>query len=79
MGGAPLAHLRSYLVSRSDIMLSPPGDLPWLRPSWQPLLRMSRAMAERQFRGEPWPAKTVRAASSRETPTLAAGSRSYHS
>jgi len=49
---APLAHLRSYLVSRLDIMLFPPGDLPWLHPSWQPFLRMSRAMAERQFRGE---------------------------
>jgi len=48
---APLAHLRSYLVSRSDIMLYPPGDLPWLHPSWQPFLRMSRAMAARQFRG----------------------------
>jgi hypothetical protein len=48
---APLAHIRSYLVSRSDIVLYPPGDLPWLHPSWQPFLRMSRAMAERQFRG----------------------------
>lgn len=46
---APLAHIRSYLVSRSDIMLFPPGDLPWLHPSWQPFLKMSRAMAERQF------------------------------
>jgi hypothetical protein len=48
---APLAHIRSYLVNRSDIILFPEGDLPWLHPSWQPFLRMSRAMAERQFRG----------------------------
>lgn len=49
---APLAHIRSYLVSRSDIILFPPGDLPWLHPSWQPFVRMSQAMAERRFRGE---------------------------
>lgn len=50
---APLAHLRSYLVSRSDIMLYPPGDLPWLHPSAQPFVEMSRAMAARQFRRRP--------------------------
>ncbi len=49
---APLAHIRSYLVNRSDIILFPEGDLPWLHPSGQPFLQMSRAMAQRQFRGE---------------------------
>jgi len=47
---APLAHIRSYLVNRSDIILFPEGDLPWLHPSGQPFGRMARAMAERQFR-----------------------------
>jgi sialidase-1 len=46
---APLAHIRSYLVNRSDVILFPAGDLPWLHPSWQPFVRMSRAMAERQY------------------------------
>lgn len=47
---APLAHIRSYLVRRDDIILFPEGDLPWLHPSWQPFLAMSRALAERQSR-----------------------------
>ena len=47
---APLAHIRSYLVNRSDIILFPEGDLPWLHPSWQPFTRMAQGMAERQYR-----------------------------
>jgi len=42
---APLAQIRSYLVTRSDIILFPDGDLPWLHPSGQPF----RAMTQRQY------------------------------
>ena len=45
---APLAHLRSYRVRRSDYILFPDGDLPWLHPSGQPFRRMTAAMAECQ-------------------------------
>jgi hypothetical protein len=45
---APLAHLRGYRVRRSDYILFPDGDLPWLHPSGQPFRRMTAAMAERQ-------------------------------
>jgi len=45
---APLAHIRSYLVRRSDYMLFPEGDLPWLHPSWQPFRRIAESLAERQ-------------------------------
>lgn len=46
---APLAHIRGYLVNRSDIILFPEGDLPWLHPSGQPFRAMTRAMAQRQY------------------------------
>jgi len=45
---APLARIRAYIVSRSDYMLFPEGDMPYLHPSWQPFREMSAAMAERQ-------------------------------
>jgi hypothetical protein len=45
---APLAHIRSYIVSRPDIILFPEGDLPWLHPSWQPFRAITRSMAGRQ-------------------------------
>ena len=44
---APLAHIRGYRVSRSDIILFPEGDLPWLHPSWQPFRAITHAMAQR--------------------------------
>ena len=47
---APRAHIRSYRVQREDIIMFPPGDLPWLHPSGQPFLDMTRGMAERQHR-----------------------------
>ena len=47
---APRAHIRSYRVSREDIVLFPPGEVPGLHPSGQPFLRMTRGMAARQFR-----------------------------
>jgi hypothetical protein len=37
-------------VQREDIIMFPPGDLPWLHPSGQPFLDMTRGMAERQHR-----------------------------
>jgi len=46
---APLAQIRSYLVCRSDYMLFPDGDMPWLHPSWQPFRAIAGAMAERQL------------------------------
>ena len=46
---APRAHIRSYRVSREDIVLFPPGEVPWLHPSGQPFLRMTQGMAARQF------------------------------
>ncbi len=55
---APLAQIRSYLVSRSDYILFPPGDMPWLHPSWQPFRAMTYAMAERQFNRNREPAKS---------------------
>lgn len=45
---APLAHIRSYVVSRSDIILFPEGDLPCLAPAGQPFLKMTYGMAARQ-------------------------------
>ena len=45
---APLAQIRGYLVSRSDYILFPDGDLPWLHPSWQPFTEMTQGMAARQ-------------------------------
>lgn len=45
---APLAQIRGYRVSRSDIILFPEGDLPWLHPSWQPFRAITRAMAGKQ-------------------------------
>ena len=46
---ASRAHIRSYRVSREDIILFPPGEVPWLHPSGQPFLRMTQGMAARQF------------------------------
>lgn len=46
---APLAQIRGYRVSRSDIILFPEGDLPWLHPSWQPFRAITRAMARKQM------------------------------
>ena len=43
---APLAHIRGYRVSRSDVILFPEGDLPWLHPSSQPFRAITLAMAE---------------------------------
>ncbi len=45
---APLARIRAYIVSRSDYILFPEGDMPYLHPSWQPFREMSAGMAERQ-------------------------------
>ena len=45
---APLAQIRGYRVNRSDIILFPEGDLPWLHPSWQPFRAITRAMARDQ-------------------------------
>ena len=47
---APLAHIRGYIVSRSDYILFPDGDLPWLHPSFQPFRNITYAMARRQLR-----------------------------
>ena len=47
---APLAQIRGYVVSRSDYILFPEGDLPWLHPSGQPFRGITLAMAERQTR-----------------------------
>ncbi|MDO9464717.1 MAG: sialidase family protein [bacterium] len=47
---APLAHIRGYIVTRSDCILFPEGDLPWLHPSGQPFVKMTFGMAERQFK-----------------------------
>ena len=46
---APLAQIRGYLVRRSDYILFPDGDLPWLHPAWQPFREMTEGMARRQF------------------------------
>lgn len=46
---APRAHIRGYLVRRSDYIWFPDGDLPWLHPSGQPYVGMTAGMAERQF------------------------------
>lgn len=46
---SPRAHIRSYLVNRTDYILFPDGDLPWLHPSGQPYVKMAMGMAERQF------------------------------
>jgi hypothetical protein len=45
---APLAQLRSYRVSRADIILFPEGDLPWLHPSWQPFRAITHSLSQRQ-------------------------------
>lgn len=45
---APLAQIRGYQVSRSDIILFPEGDLPWLHPSGMPFRAMTQAMIRRQ-------------------------------
>ncbi len=46
---APLAQIRGYLIRRSDYILFPPGDLPWLHPSGQPFRSMTDAMGRRQI------------------------------
>ena len=46
---APLAQIRGYLVWRSDYILFPGGDLPWLHPSGQPFREMTEGMARRQY------------------------------
>jgi hypothetical protein len=46
---APLAQIRGYLVRRSDYILFPDGDLPWLFPSGQPFREMTDGMARRQY------------------------------
>ncbi len=46
---APLAHIRGYIVSRSDIILFPEGDLPWLHPSSQPFRAITQAMTRQQI------------------------------
>jgi len=45
---APLAQIRGYRISRSDYILFPEGDLPWLHPSWQPFRAITSALVERQ-------------------------------
>ena len=45
---APLAQIRAYIVNRSDIILFPEGDLPWLHPSGQPFRAITLAMARKQ-------------------------------
>jgi len=47
---APLAQIRGYRINRSDYILFPEGDLPWLHPAWQPFRKISLALAERQTR-----------------------------
>ena len=45
---APLAQIRGYLVSRSDYILFPEGDLPWLHPSNQPFRKITYGLAREQ-------------------------------
>lgn len=47
---APLAHIRGYLVNRSDYILFPEGGLPWLHPGLFPFHKMTLSMAEQQYR-----------------------------
>ena len=47
---APLAQIRGYLVKRSDYILFPGGDLPWLHPSGQPFRAMTNGMSRRQYK-----------------------------
>ena len=42
---APFAHIRGYRISRSDYILFPEGDLPWLHPSGQPFRGITLGMA----------------------------------
>ena len=46
---APLAQIRGYVIRRSDYILFPDGDLPWLHPSGQPFREMTEGMARRQY------------------------------
>ena len=46
---APLAQIRGYRVSRSDIIMFPDGDLPSLHPSWQPFRAITRSLARAQM------------------------------
>ena len=46
---APMAYIRGYLINRSDYILFPDGDLPWLHPSWQPYTKITFGWAERQY------------------------------
>jgi len=46
---APLAQIRGYLVRRSDYILFPEGDLPWLHPSGQPYRAITDALSRRQM------------------------------
>ena len=48
-GDAPLAQIRGYLVRRSDYILFPDGDMPWLHPSGQPFREITEGMARRQY------------------------------
>ena len=45
---APLAHIRGYRISRSDYLLFPDGDLPWLHPSGQPFRGITLGLARDQ-------------------------------
>ena len=47
---APLAHIRSYLVNRSDVLLFPEGDLPTIAPANQPFVTMASVKAKEQYR-----------------------------
>lgn len=47
---APLAHIRGYRITRSDYVLFPEGDLPWLHPSGQPFRGITLGMAEEQVK-----------------------------
>ena len=46
---APLAQIRGYLVRRSDYLLFPEGDLPWLHPSGQPFREITVSMAKQRY------------------------------
>ena len=46
---APLAQIRGYLVRRSDYILFPDGDLPWLHPSGQPFREITAGLARQQM------------------------------
>ena len=45
---APWPGIRGYVVRRSDYILFPDGDLPWLHPSGQPFRAITEGLAREQ-------------------------------